>query len=98
MGWDGEVLYFGCRAQILFCGGVGGGMGRYYISDVEPKFCFVVGWGGMGRYYISDVEPKFCFVVGWGGLHCIPCIKFHLIYFSGEVDMNIKGQRYGYLE
>ena len=52
VGWGGEVLHFGCRAQILFCGWVG--WGRYYILDVEPKFCFLVGWGGMGRYYILD--------------------------------------------
>ena len=46
-------------------------MGRYYILDVERKFCFVVGWGWVGRYYISDVEPKFVLWqggVGWGGL------------------------------
>ena len=48
MGWNWEVLQFGFRAHTIFFGGVGwGGIGRYYILDLEPILYFLVGWGGV---------------------------------------------------
>ena len=49
MGWNWEVLQFGFRAYTIFFGGVGtGGIGRYYIVDLELILYFLVGWGGVG--------------------------------------------------
>ena len=45
-----------------------GGIGRYYILDLEPILYFLVGWGGVGlRRYYSLVSH----VVLWcGGYNC----------------------------
>ena len=55
-----------------------GELGRYYILDVERKFCFVVGWGGVGwdgvgwdgevLHFGCRAQILFCGGVRWGGI------------------------------